>query len=201
MTLLQFYRAVWTPFRQLEHPATWAREDASRWPHILRHLGTVRLRDLDRRRWVGFLRSMSTRWGNHAQRLAQNEYKLLLRCAQEEGAIDTVHLMPKISRKRKREPKPLLPEEVLGIIGCATDLLHMALFALAFGQGWARILRRRTGWADSAVVHHRRFGSLGVVPLHAVPRAVRSSDIAHRMPGSSPASVRATTDTSRTRRA
>ena len=134
MTLRQFYTAVWTPKRRLEHPATWAREDRSRWPHILRALGTKLVSELNETTWIKFL-EQKTSWGNHSRRLAQNEYKLLLGYAKVLKVIEAVHALPEISRENKREVEPLLPHEVMGVIACASDLLHKALFALAFGQG------------------------------------------------------------------
>lgn len=134
MTLRQFYDQVWSPYSQHTEPSTWKREDASRWPHILAHLGHVLLRDLDEMRWVRFLGSMTT-WGPNSRRLAQVTYKKLLAKAVDCKAIPEVHPLPRTSRKTIRKVTPLLPHEVVGIIEHADSLLHQALFALAFGHG------------------------------------------------------------------
>jgi len=139
MTLRDFYTTVWSPVRKFSNPATWKREDQSRWPHILKHLGSTRLVDLSEAKWLGFLTAMTKlprapndpdsepRWHNASWHKAQNEYKLLLRKAKACGAIKQVHELPPVPRGRKREPDPPDAEEVLGIIECASSMLHQAL--------------------------------------------------------------------------
>ena len=89
LSLKDFVERVYGPVRWTQHPDSEEKERWT-WGRIVRHLGSVKVKNLDLHRWTRFLMTQST-WCPRSKQIAQNTYRGALKYAAEIGAIEAVH--------------------------------------------------------------------------------------------------------------